>query len=79
MPTLADVERLRTHLTNAKQNPSNPTYDIEWLLLRCYDTLDRYTGHLQIASLEDLANDVERYSGEFPDLIPEPILQAFRR
>lgn len=78
MPTLRDVERLRAHLTLAIDTPSTPTLDIEWLNLRCHDTLERYTGHLQRASLEDLVKDVESSDARFPGLIPESILEPFR-
>lgn len=78
MRSLSDVEDLRLCLARATSTPSTPTLDIEWLSLRCDDTLHRYTGGLQEASLRQLSNDVMEFNDRFPGLIHEAILARFR-
>jgi hypothetical protein len=50
-----------------------PHADIEWLLLRCRDTLG-FAGELQLASTRQLVLDVWAFMREFPDELPRGIV-----
>ncbi|QSQ23622.1 hypothetical protein JY651_01145 [Pyxidicoccus parkwayensis] len=64
------VRRLATALRRLLKQRSVLVLDIEWLLLRCQDTL-AYEGNLRQASAEQLGKDVASFEEEFPGLLPE--------
>ena len=50
-----------------------PILDIEWLILRCEDTL-RYTGDLRHASARQLIKDLESFNSRFPGALSQQLL-----
>lgn len=52
-----------------------PAGDIEWLRLRCEDTL-AYRGHLRDASVRELVKDVRRFEARSPGLLPRGLLDG---
>jgi hypothetical protein len=62
------IQRLVNTLRHLRKAPDAPLLDIDWLLLRCEDTL-RYEGELQQDSARQLVKDVadfERHSARLP-------------
>jgi hypothetical protein len=78
MLTIETVERLRTCLLALERLADIPRLDIEWLRLRCDDTL-RFGGQLQQDSLRQLQGDVAQLAAEFPDLIPASLLDEVNK
>src|SRR5262245_54781415 len=62
------VRGLRAVLRDALQRPDAPVLDLEWLILRCDDTLG-YEGNTMIASLNQLKGDMRHFSDEFPGFL----------
>ena len=63
------VKSLHACLLRLEDAPAVPRFDIEWLRLRCEDTI-RYSGETQRQSLQQLQIDVSQFVNEFPGLIP---------
>ena len=78
MFTIETVERLRKCLLALERLADVPRLDIEWLRLRCDDTL-RSNGQLQRDSLRQLQEDVAQFAAEFPDLIPAFLLDEVNK
>ncbi|WP_147450188.1 hypothetical protein [Corallococcus carmarthensis] len=57
------------------KRPDAPVEDIEWLLLRCEDTL-QYQGQLRDASVQQLDKDVRAFEVEFPGWLPRVLLDG---
>lgn len=73
MVTIEAVERLRACLLALERSIDVPRLDVEWLRLRCDDTL-RFRGQMQQDSLRQLQKDVAQFVAEFPHLIPVSLL-----
>ncbi|WP_437965512.1 hypothetical protein WMF04_38640 [Sorangium sp. So ce260] len=73
MATIETVERLRTCLLALERSIDVPRLDVEWLRLRCDDTL-RFRGQMQRDSIRQLQKDVAQFVAEFPHLIPVSLL-----
>ncbi|WP_437840138.1 hypothetical protein [Sorangium sp. So ce1153] len=73
MATIDTVERLRTCLLALEKSIDAPRLDVEWLRLRCDDTL-RFRGQTQRDSLRQLQKDVAQFVADFPHLIPASLL-----
>lgn len=78
MPTIGTVERLRTCLLALERSTDVPRLDIEWLRVRCDDTLC-FRGQAQQDSLRQLQKDVAQFVAEFPDLIPAFLLDEVNK
>jgi hypothetical protein len=52
--------------------------DLEWLRLRCEDTLS-YSGQLRRDSLRQLKKDVASFVEEFPGILPAAIVDEVQR
>ena len=63
------IEHLADALRRLRGNPGSPILDIEWLLLRCEDTIG-YQGELRQASIRQLIKDIKDFDERFPNLIP---------
>lgn len=73
MIAIETVERLRVCLLALERSTDVPRLDIEWLRVRCDDSL-RFCGQLQEDSLRQLQKDVAQFVAEFSGLIPAFIL-----
>ncbi|WP_437672528.1 hypothetical protein [Sorangium sp. So ce131] len=67
-------QRLRACLLEVLDGPGVPVLDIEWLLLRCDDTL-AMEGDWRQRSLHQLLKDVEDFDSRFPGCLPEDLLR----
>lgn len=52
--------------------PNAPSLDLEWLILRCKDTLE-YHGDVKQSSVDHLMSDLRQLAVEHPGLIPESL------
>ncbi|WP_437926233.1 hypothetical protein WMF37_45575 [Sorangium sp. So ce291] len=73
MVTIEAVERLRDCLLALERSMDVPRLDVDWLRLRCDDTL-RFRGQAQRDSLRQLQKDIAQFVAEFPHLIPASLL-----
>lgn len=73
MPTIVTVERLRNCLLALERSTDVPRLDIEWLRLRCDDTLG-FEGQMRRSPQRQLQKDVAQIVARFPDLIPRFLL-----
>ncbi len=73
----AAIERLRDRLSELRATEGTPHADLEWLRLRCNDTLE-HDGRLFDASLRQLRQDVSAFEAEFPGLLEEGVIAPFR-
>jgi hypothetical protein len=78
MLAIETVERLRSCLLNVEQVAGSPHLDVEWLRLRCEDTL-RFSGQLQLDSLRQLQKDVSQFVEAFPGVIPKGLTEEVNR
>ena len=76
MPAIDQVRCLHACLLRLEDGPAVPRLDIEWLRLRCEDTM-RYSGEMQYQSLQQLRIDVSQFVKEFPGLIPAEVVKYF--
>lgn len=67
---IAWVTRLRAILRAAHSATNAPVLDIEWLLLRCDDTLRSSSEHT-VQSARQLARDLAEFDAEFPGIVPQ--------
>ncbi len=67
------VRLLETRLRALLESTDAPQVDIEWLQLRCKDTLG-FTDEWQQASLRQLQKDVSDFAERFPGLLPSSLL-----
>jgi hypothetical protein len=72
------VDRLRACLARLEQCPGRRRLDLEWLRLRCEDTLS-CAGELQRDSLRQLKKDVATFVEEFPGILPGAIIDDVQR
>jgi hypothetical protein len=72
------IRRLVKHLLDLERRKDAPCLDLEWLRLRCEDTL-RYTDDLQDASLRELKADLARFDARFPALLSHDLLAELNR
>ncbi|MGK4001469.1 hypothetical protein WMF31_02510 [Sorangium sp. So ce1036] len=77
MTIVETVERLRDCLLALERSVDVPRLDVEWLRLRCDDTL-RFHGQLQRDSLRQLQKDVADFVEEFPYLIPASLIDEVK-
>ncbi|WP_163998134.1 hypothetical protein [Pyxidicoccus caerfyrddinensis] len=63
------VQRLADALRQLLKAPAAPVLDIQWLRLRCEDTLGFYED-LRRASAVQLHKDVADFEQRFPNLLP---------
>ncbi|AUX46618.1 uncharacterized protein SOCE26_081240 [Sorangium cellulosum] len=68
------LQRLRARLLEVLDGPGVPVLDIEWLLLRCDDTL-AMEGDWRQRSLHQLVKDVQDFNSEFPGYLPDDLLR----
>jgi hypothetical protein len=78
LSAIETVERLRTCLLRLEQVAGGPRLDIEWLRLRCDDTL-RYEGAVQRDSIRQLQTDLSRFVEEFPGMLPTLLIEEVAR
>lgn len=71
---VASVESLRDALVRLAATPTDAHHDIDWLRLRCADTL-AYHVDLQLASMKQLLVDLAAFDGEFPGMLPSDLRQ----
>jgi len=76
MSAIDQVKFLHACLLWLEDAHAAPRLDIEWLRLRCEDTI-RYSGETQRQSLQQLQIDVSQFVKEFPGLIPTEIVKYF--
>lgn len=57
------------------KRPDAPFEDIDWLLLRCEDTL-AYQGELRDASVQQLVKDIRAFEASSPGLLPRGLLEG---
>jgi hypothetical protein len=74
--TIEKVERLRSCLLQLEGVAGHPRLDIEWLRLRCDDTMRR-AGEAQRDSLRQLQKEVSQFVEEFPGVIPAVLVADF--
>jgi len=74
MTALATITQLRSYLAALEESDEVPRLDIQWLRLRCEDTL-RLSAPLQRDSIRQLQKDVSNFAGEFPGLIPPALVE----
>ena len=76
MPREIETASMLRHESPAlSRGESAPLMDIEWLALRCNDTL-AYTGGLQRDSIRELKKDAARFVDEWPGLLSPSLLEA---
>ncbi|MCX4247135.1 hypothetical protein [Paraliomyxa miuraensis] len=61
------------HLLDLERGEGAPSLDLEWLRLRCEDTL-RYADDLQDASVRELKADFAGFDTRFPSLLSQDLL-----
>ena len=74
MITIEIVELLRACLRDVESASGAARPDVEWLRLRCDDTLG-YAGQSQWDSLRQLGKDAAQFISDFPGVLP-PLLEA---
>jgi hypothetical protein len=72
------VAAVMAALEVAAKRPGAPLLDIEWLVLRCRDTLE-YRNDWQEASAKQLVRDLEAFSSENPGELSEDLLGPEQR
>jgi hypothetical protein len=78
MVMIETVERLRASLLRLEQMAGAHRLDVEWLRLRCDDTI-RFSGESRRDSLRQLKKDVARFAEEFPDVLPLALVEEVGR
>ncbi len=66
------VRQMIPVLKSLLDKPNMPILDIEWLLLRCEDTLN-YPESLRQDSLIQLRKDFDDFKAEFPEALPQEL------
>ncbi len=77
-PVAEWIERLLKELRAGLHRPNARYLDIEWLILRCEDTLG-YEKGLREASVEQLIFEIERFANESPGFLSGELLQGPRQ
>lgn len=72
---IACVEALADHLKQLAASVPDAYHDLDWLRLRCEDTLS-YHGQLQQASMGQLVKDLAAFNEEFPGVLSPEFLQV---
>lgn len=71
------IVRLQRYLVALEGAEHVPRLDIQWLRLRCDDTIG-YRGQLQVDSMRQLRAEVADFDAEHPGLLPPALVVEFR-